>query len=393
MRRFATAMGILALALAAAAFLWVVANLSDAPDPSDEDLALQLDPRPEPEADVFAGLGEIVAQISLEEAEAEALQGFLQTGRGDGQVESILERHRPLMPTLAEVLSRPASRADLPDLAGDPDPVRVERMRGLQRLSYLVLAEARLAAHRGACPRAFDALSNGFLLATRLRRTEGADLVVFMTAANQLAAAVDVGNALLRPCAPSAAWLAWARRDPDPPGDASWADAIRLEYQVMKVAIQSIDPLEGLPGADGAVRGWLPVEYLFQKNRTLASLAEPYRRMAAGSCRARPTAADPSQPSPWVGLLPNGVGRILIGIARPDYDRYLGRWCDARTRYAAHRALVALRAYRDAEGALPSSLEPLTPEWLAELPVDPATQAPIAYDAEARTVGGVAIPF
>ncbi|MEZ4436341.1 MAG: hypothetical protein R3F65_28410 [bacterium] len=79
-------------------------------------------------------------------------------------------------------------------------------------------------------------------------------------------------------------------------------------------------------------------------------------------------------------MLDNPVGRILLSISSPVWDRYLGRMDELAARRLRLRLALAKAAYRADTGAEAASVVALVPRWLAVAPVDPMTDAPLGLD-------------
>lgn len=99
--------------------------------------------------------------------------------------------------------------------------------------------------------------------------------------------------------------------------------------------------------------------------------------------QAREVPAFPELYAGWwrVGqMLDNPVGRILLTIASPVWDRYLGRMDELAARRVRLRLALAKAGYQAEAGVEASSVEALVPRWLAAAPIDPMTGAPLALD-------------
>lgn len=79
-------------------------------------------------------------------------------------------------------------------------------------------------------------------------------------------------------------------------------------------------------------------------------------------------------------MLDNPVGRILLTIASPVWDRYLERMDQLAGRRVRLRLALAKAGYRAEAGTDAASVEALVPRWLTAVPVDPMTGAPLALD-------------
>jgi len=88
------------------------------------------------------------------------------------------------------------------------------------------------------------------------------------------------------------------------------------------------------------------------------------------------------------------MGRIVIGAVRSQgFDRVQLERCQLETHVSLVEALVAAKAYSDAEGALPERLEDLVPRYLDALPLDRYDGSPLRYARAARAVYSIGEDF
>lgn len=137
-------------------------------------------------------------------------------------------------------------------------------------------------------------------------------------------------------------------------------------------------------------------------NRTISRYAEYFRDLQASAekyCSELPpeVGGDVGDLGVWEALLlkirPNPVGEILFRIAGPNFTRFAHRRCALNREIAATRALVALKAYQDANGKLPDSLEALVPKYLDAVPRDDFDGEPLRYSVERRWLYSVGNDF
>lgn len=126
--------------------------------------------------------------------------------------------------------------------------------------------------------------------------------------------------------------------------------------------------------------------YLYQPLRTRALYAGRFRGLIAEAAKpclqARPP---PHEPVP-VDAKPNTVGRILFNDPFPQYDKLYVKRCEDDFRVASVVAAAALAAYRLDRKRWPAALEDLVPDYLASVPVDPFSGAPLLYSPESGEV-------
>jgi len=156
----------------------------------------------------------------------------------------------------------------------------------------------------------------------------------------------------------------------EPPGsEAAFEDAFRLEYTALRNAILAT-----------------PRSAAYKPHRTLAQLAERRREQirALGLPSAeRGAILERAEPRTWMRILGilggNANGDLLVGLV-PDLGSVLEHYDSAIFVRRATALAIALLRYRLREGSLPLTLDPLVPDFLAELPSDPFTGGPIRYD-------------
>lgn len=152
-----------------------------------------------------------------------------------------------------------------------------------------------------------------------------------------------------------------------------------------------------IPEPDG---GMGAPRWLYDPDRTRA-LARHRLHGLVEAARQPPTERRlPAYESVWrrewtaVGqYVDNPVGRILLEIATPAFDRYLTKEDALRQRRGRLRAELAVAAWRaEHEGAAPPSLEALVPAHLPAVPPDPFTGKPFGYEPTTGAVVAAAIP-
>lgn len=75
----------------------------------------------------------------------------------------------------------------------------------------------------------------------------------------------------------------------------------------------------------------------------------------------------------------NIIGKILVGIIQPAHEALLRRVAQFQSSSAAIQLSFALRAYHQASGSLPETLDALVPEYIAAIPKDPFDGEPLRY--------------
>jgi hypothetical protein len=117
---------------------------------------------------------------------------------------------------------------------------------------------------------------------------------------------------------------------------------------------------------------WMTRCYIDQWDRVIADAERPYcaRQILKAGIR-------PSEPPFWIALPPTALASPLTFGGGRDNSVYFSAY------YATQNALLtvayALRAYRLEHGRYPATLAALTLDYLAVVPVDPFTGAPLRY--------------
>lgn len=126
--------------------------------------------------------------------------------------------------------------------------------------------------------------------------------------------------------------------------------------------------------------------YIYQPVRTRALYAERFHGLveeAGKPClQARPASHEPVP----VDARPNTLGRVLFNYEFPRYEKLYDRRCAQDFRVAALVAGAALAAYRRDHKRWPAALGELVPGYLASVPADPFTGAPLLYSPDTGEV-------
>jgi hypothetical protein len=264
----------------------------------------------------------------------------------------------------------------------------------VQQLVKLTTADAQRLARRGERAGALERAMFGLRVGRRISEFEEGDLMNMMFAVALQGIALDelarlVGEIPLT--AREAKGLA-ARLEAQRIEAEAWREMWAVEYRSWK------SRLAELPGADESAADlpvwlrWIPADYLYQPNRTLSLFAEHARRRRHGSelpCRDA-FAGDASRGSLGdrklrIVLGPNPVGNLLAEISWPNFTKFEMRRCAAASRLGLVQLAAGLKAYAQAEGALPDRLDRLVPTYLGAIPLDRFDGAPLRY-SKARGV-------
>jgi hypothetical protein len=403
-RQLAISLG-LALALPLIALRgWIALQRDDALPPDDGDL------RPPPAAvaqhdDGFAQLAEAArtAKLPYGAESWDRVHAFRAGTRGsDEWIAQRVAQNAEALALVRAGIAAPRLRL----------PSERESARALERIAPLVAlagAQARLRERAGDPSGAIELASLGVRAAQRIAGADGAGLAAVALAGNLAVASLSDLDGIVRAARMTpdlarevAALLEASRWSPE-----TWRSIWAHEY------VRAESHLAEVPGAaraDAALASgvptwavfWVPLDYLWQPNRTRAALAELYRdqqRKSALVCsEARLTPLDAAQPvlRPRLGrlLAHNVVGELIIEHA-PPFDDAQRRRCHVESAISLVQALAAVKAHWDAHGALPDQLGELVPRYLPALPLDPFDGQPIRYsraDALLSSVGDDLVP-
>lgn len=401
-RRVLVWIGCLLGLLLAAPPLWVAVHLRDLPEPGDA--ALRVSPFDPAKGDGSENLRAVARSVHWSE-EADERWRPLRDGRAQdpGWVRSMLDANRGAFAALDRFLGGP--NVGIP--VGDYDSImsHSDSYMSLQVLAKLAVAEGWMLFREGHERAAFERVMLGMRIGRKLSDAYGANLLslIFVTSTQGVSLyALEhmVRESSLDPdqARGLAEELSAQRWD-----SATWERAWSAEYQFFAASIHDMDeamatdPPSALGADDGlasSILAWMPRDYVWQSNRTRLEMASQYlelQRRASLDCLV-PTATQggevvPSEPMPLTMLLlPNPVGRGFAGMAASQLERFDVKRCQLETRIALVRAQIALRAYGQANGALPVSLAALVPDYLESIPVDRFGGAPLRYSRERAIV-------
>jgi hypothetical protein len=399
-RRLSIAIGLLLAAPLIGVPGWIAAHRSDLPFPGDADLAVirsELAPG-ENGFEAFVSAAQRIDWPSDGDHRIDRIR------RGEARdarfVREIVARNAAAMADLRRGLDAPAFRFP-PDDAAEALDRQLGVLIPVQRLVRLAGAEARLRLAAGDREAAIEQAFLGMRVGQALGRAEGVELVGMMFAASSRSIGLADLEAIAReiPFDAEAAYALTSRLEAHRWSADDWGRMWAAEYERLKASLLEvgIDDAELLSEDEGGramswAWRWIPSDYLWQPNRTLASLAATYRsrqRRSGLDCRTSDAAEPSEEPRRWrmarALLAPNPAGRLALEIGTPNLDRFERRRCHLDTRVSLLQALIAARAYWHARGELPQRLDDLVPVYLADVPRDRFSGGPLRY-APARRV-------
>jgi hypothetical protein len=401
LRRLAIGLAVLIGVPLVAIPCWIATHRNDLPSPGDDDLAVTRSVVPAGEN----GYDQLViaAERSDWPEDADARLKAIRSGEvsDPAWVRSMLARNRSAIAAIERALA--ASTLQLPpstspfDPSSDASDVVLDVLMQIGSLVKLAGAGARLQLATGDLDGAIDRAFLGMRLGSRLGGAESTALIWLMIARSSQANSLGDLEAIARgaPIRPRDARELISRLDTARLGESAWKAAWAGEYQFVKRSFEIVSGDDQSFERDTAMY-WVwrlvPSDYLWQPNRTLASMAEFYRSLQRGSalaCReAHPrhsTAEDLSWKKVRLLTSPNPVGNILTEIATPNFLRFDLKRCHLETRFALLETMIAARAYWQEHRELPHQLDDLLPAYLPALPEDRFAGAPLRYD-RARAV-------
>jgi hypothetical protein len=391
------------IALAALALSgWIALHRADAADPADRDLRLVLS-REAVAENGFDRLAAAAAAARLPRGEAnwDRFHAFRAGKIWEPQwISELVAQNAPATALLRAALASPEFAFPPPERDGTYAD-RLATLVRVQQLIALAGAQARILLSDGRARDAFELASLGLQLGKRVSAAENVDLLAIRKAISfQTVSLVDLEHAARTAhLAPGDAHALGRLLDATRWRAEDWRRVWAIEYERV---VDEVDA-ESERASDGSGLAWpmsaLPSAYRWQRNRTAAALASLYRdqgRKSALFCADAGLAAAPRLGARRFAdlVVPNAMGRIVIeAIRAQDLDSYQLERCQLETHVSLVAALVAAKAWSDAEGALPERLEDLVPVYLDALPLDRYDGAPLRYARAARAVYSVGGDF
>ena len=368
--------------------LWVHTHRKDLLTPGDEDLVAVGTQHSERLPEGFDRMREAV-RLSQGLDDSEQLKAMTAREAVDAVwLPDLVQRNRAALTALEQAVAL-SGRIPRDPGALVPDEVLDVLLR-VPRLVRLAAAEAAQLGHRGRWEAAFERAQLGLRVGHALSRYSDPTLIAMMTGVACQSISLRELEALVRESSLSARDAkALAQRIESHRITAdSWRTMWAVEYQLTKATfarVQAADAAGELAeNEDAAIwLRWIPQDYVYQPNRTLSLFAQYARQRQQGSglsCRDASWSAPLSQLRMLEILFaPNPGGRILVEIATPNFNSFELKRCHTESMLGLVQASAALRAYTQAEGTLPDSLDALVPAYLDAVPLDRYDGAPLRY--------------
>lgn len=411
-RKIAFTLGLLLLTPVLVLPGWIALNRTDLPSPDDADLELDLAELAD-ESNGFARLAAAARAVDMPDGNAtwERLRAFRagETWEPDW-ISELVRRNERATALLRSALAAPVLQFPAVDYSGDAITQRTDLLLEIQQLLRVAGAQSRMKLRSGHTGEALELATLGTRVARAVSTAKNIDLVDLLMAGSYQSISLWDLECIVRaaPISRAAAYELNELLESSRWNARSWHDVWAFEYQFLKAAFAraadsdddepEFTQMFGLPAWGTRL---IPTDYLWQPNRTLSLLAEFYRDQAEKSERfcadaglvlddhfgPEETAALPTL------LLPNGVGRLIIQISRPNFDRFQLRRCHFETRVSLAQALIAAKAYWHEEARLPEDVNDLVPRYLSELPLDHYDGAPIRYSRSRKLIYSIGDDF
>ncbi|MGH7336520.1 MAG: hypothetical protein ACREI7_02980, partial [Myxococcota bacterium] len=401
-RALAIATGtLLALALLALSG-WIALNRADAPSPDDRDLRLVRLPATRSE-NGFDRLRAAAAAARLPKGESnwDRFHAFRAGRIWEPQwISELVAQNAAATALLRDALASPGFAFPPPERAGSYAD-RLATLVRVQQLIALAGAQARILLRDGSSGAAIELASLGLRVGKRISAAENVDLLgIDMAIAFQTLSLLDLEHVVRTAyLAPDAAHALGRQLGSTRWHAEDWQRIWALEYERVLAEVDAASER----ASDGSGLAWpmsvLPNAYRWHPNRTAAALAGVYRdqlRKSALFCAdAGLVAVSRQRPHGFADLVaPNAMGRFVIDAIRAQsFDSVQLQRCQLETHVSLVAALVAAKAWSDAEGALPERLEDLVPRYLDALPLDRYDGAPLRYARAARAVYSIGEDF
>ena len=381
--------GIALVSILALPAIWIALHLEDGPAPDLPSLTGLPPPPLAPEDNALTELDRAAAALFWDEADPRLTEC---TALDPDDIRGILDRNRAALAHFQRASHFPDFRTPAMITVADDLPDTIP----WSQLAVLAEPAALDLARRGEVERAFDLALAPVRLGHLVERDHNALLIHAMIGLQLKQEGYEAIARVLGEIAPdrktalrSIAVLEAARTRRD-----AWLAMLRFEQRVMvqstlaepRLQFDAISEEEAAAALPWWFR-WLPRDYLYHPNETLASYGESmeeYRRVAGRECQALPPPEEPEDPgiADVLRLLgPNGVGRETEGRGFSNFLRFEIRRCRSESWLSATQLRVALRAWEGEGHPRPDDLAVLVPAFFPALPKDAWDGGALRYDA------------
>jgi hypothetical protein len=389
-RLFITGGLVLVLVPIAAIVGWIATHRGDLPLLDDGDLAASRSVVTDG-ANGFETMKEAADRTHLSQEDEANLTAIAPGAYSDpAWVRSAVARNAEALAALERALAAPMFQFPVPPAKPARSNLNVPTLMRIESLVKLAAAEAQVRVADGDSSGVLDRSVLGVRVGKTIGTSEGVMLPELSRASSCLAIGLGSLESIVRRVvidAPTARELV-SRLESARWREDTWQRVWADEYQHLKASLLELD--KTLAAGPPDARGWSvvvwklkPLDYLWQPNRTLTSLAEIYRdRVHRAALPCRELSAEPElEWSPWTFFSPNGIGRQALLLSGPNSDSIDKGRCHSETRFALLEMLIAARAYWQSNHERPRQLADLVPDYLRALPEDRFAGAPLRYDA------------
>jgi hypothetical protein len=392
LKRAATIVGLLVLAIVLPVAGWIAFHLDDPPI-DDADLRIAYPPLSDREngAPLLDALAARVQWPEEENAWERAKALLAGKAWDEALARDLLAKNEGLLPEAERIVAMHRIQVR----PREPYSSELDQGWNWCRMTSVYALRAIAAARHGDSEGAREDVARMLRFARAVEAAERADTTLLAAAGCVRRQARRALGAVLASASPGAeASRRWtAELEALRPLPSSWRAALAEDYVARSAVLRTRPPKEWhVPGNPW----WTPDRYLFKPNASDQLWAEHTRRLQRWSekpCSVAPAPAlvpESSHEAFRLLLSPNGGGKLGFAIALPYSLELADHRCRIESDHAALVALVAVRAYEVEHDSLPSSLEALIPRYIDQLPRDGFDGAPLPYDAERRLLWTIA---
>lgn len=376
---------------------YIIFNTKDIPSPDISDMTVPYPDVPE-EENAFLVFEEVLYGFSLTDQEDEALQRFLHEEKEDADVmRQVLQRLEPSFQRLEEGVMRPRCVFPRPITVNAMLPIISDSLLA----SQLLWAQTNLYLLGGEYDAACDMANNHLRFAAHLTREPETLIQHLVGMAVYAQAYASVEEILHTDEVPVTELLSLRETLPSPDMlQKAHRQAIKSELNFVRLALADVNALLDY----ASISSWEDVStfsvmmvispsFTIKPNETTALFADFYREhvQQVGKLYSE---IDPELGDKVIRKYmgqngsgfptPNFGGEMLVTTLYPAFSGVLMKQIHFQGYTDALRTWIALRAFQEANGALPNTLDELVPEFLPAVPLDPFDGKLIRYDAEKK---------
>ncbi|MBC8040108.1 MAG: hypothetical protein H7Y06_06175 [Opitutaceae bacterium] len=306
----------------------------------------------------------------------------------EDQVAEWLGALESVWPLYEQAARTPRSQAPIPKSPED----KIPEIGLIRKLSQLSLLRARQSLLKNDPETAIAQALTTMEAGKRMTESRGS-LITYLTGiAIKSSALPIIVEAVRHPACPVSVMRDTlvhieANRSPD----ESLAYAFRSELFFFEGALtmvekQGMTSLSGDDNASAAIRFAPRIPLIYKRNKTLRIYADCLREaliQVGGDIASLKRYREQQNIyfSKFSFNPDNIVGRIILRVVTPTWDSVVKAQLKEQSRISSYQAQLAALAYQREHSKAPGSLDQLVPDYLAAVPQDYFTRAPIRYDA------------